>query len=354
MKSKILYIGKKILKPKSGADQVNKRNQIILEENFDVLYLPIVPGRFFKLYLRITDQYLKLIDKVIVNNEFEYVYIEQSTYGRACRYIKKKYPNLKIIIFFHNIELQYATEYIKTCGLKAIPFFLTIKYWEKKSCLYADYCITLNKRDTLLLNKIYGKKSSIELPTSFPDLFDEKKALSERGTIESYTIDYLFVGVSFFANIEAVQWFINNVMPRVEGHLHVIGNGMDKIKFENLSDRIHIHGFVDDLSEYYYKARMVISPIHVGGGMKTKTAEALMYGKTILGSKEAFEGYEIDENCMILCNTAEDYLYNISSFKNNLSKINPASRKLFLRLYSNNAIQKKFNLFLQSIKYNNL
>jgi len=37
----------------------------------------------------------------------------------------------------------------------------------------------------------------------------------------------------------------------------------------------------------------VILPIISGSGMKTKTAEALMYGKSIIGIKEAFEGYKM-------------------------------------------------------------
>ena len=68
-------------------------------------------------------------------------------------------------------------------------------------------------------------------------------------------IDYLFVGVSFFANVEAVQWFINNVMPMVDGHFHVVGKGMNKALFHNVTNRVHIHGYVDDLSDYYYRAR---------------------------------------------------------------------------------------------------
>lgn len=39
----------------------------------------------------------------------------------------------------------------------------------------------------------------------------------------------------------------------------------------------------------------MVMPIFSGSGMKVKTAEALMYGKFLIGTKEAFEGYEIDE-----------------------------------------------------------
>lgn len=42
--------------------------------------------------------------------------------------------------------------------------------------------------------------------------------------------------------------------------------------------------------------------------MKTKTAEALMYGKTIIGTKEAFEGYVLDEKAMKLCSNAQEFI----------------------------------------------
>lgn len=349
MKNKVLYLGKKIIKPESGADQVNKRNQTLLETYFEVVYLPTVSGKFFKLFLRITDRYLRLIDNMLLNNQFIFVYIEQSQYGRACKHIKKKFPEVKIVMFFHNIEVQYAYEYLKTSGVKALPFYVVIKYWEKISIKYTDYCFTLNERDSKLMDKIYSRKADLVLPTSFPDLYDERKAKDIEKQSAIQPIDYLFVGVSFFANVEAVQWFINEVMPKVSGHFHVVGKGMDKVHFENVTDNIHIHGFVEDISEYYYKARMVVSPVHVGGGMKTKTAEALMYSKTILGSPESFEGYEIDNECMFLCNSAEDYIYYITNFESNNKINNSASRKLFTSLYNNKTLQEKFNLFIQQI-----
>ena len=45
---------------------------------------------------------------------------------------------------------------------------------------------------------------------------------------------------------------------------------------------------VDDLAPYYKKAAAVIMPIFMGGGMKVKTAEALMNGKNYIWVKGSF------------------------------------------------------------------
>lgn len=346
---KVLYVGEKLTKVTGGADQINKRNQELLETEFEVKYLPMCSEKFDMVFLGIGNTYISLIRDELEYNYYDYVFISQSLFGRVCKYVKKRYPSVKIFVFFHNIEVQYAREYCKTCGVKAFPFYLMTKYWEYKSCEYGDYYITLNSRDSKLLKNIYGRSPDMEMPTSFSDKYDEQRALIVDSNNEILKIDYLFVGVAFFANTEAVQWFISNVMPNVEGHLYVVGRGMDKHQFKSLSSRVHIYGFVDDLSDFYYRARMIVSPIHVGGGMKTKTAEALMYGKTILGTSEAFEGYEYDKQCMYVCNTVEEYVNHIRLIKANQSTINRSARNLFVRYYSNDALKIKFHTFINTI-----
>jgi glycosyltransferase involved in cell wall biosynthesis len=52
---------------------------------------------------------------------------------------------------------------------------------------------------------------------------------------------------------------------------------------------------VEDLADLYRRADFVVAPIFSGGGMKVKTAEALSYGKTVVGTPEALRGYEVTE-----------------------------------------------------------
>lgn len=347
-KNKLLYIGSRINKPKDGADQVNMRNQKLLETIFKdgVDYVSSSkPSLLNKLFLGVTNNQIDEIDNQLKSGEYKKVFISQSLFGRAVKHIKTNYPEVLIYTFFHNIEIQYAAEYRKTAGLKSLPFYVAVKHWERICCKYTDVFITLNKRDSDLLRKIYGKHSNMELPTSFDDKFDQIKAECINAS-DFEPIDYLFVGVAFFANIQGVQWFIDNVIPYVEGHFHVVGKDMDKVEWKNLTPNVHIHGFVDDLSEYYYRARIVVSPIFVGGGMKTKTAEALMYGKTILGTSEAFEGYEINANCMKLCQNEQEFVKSCQEQKN-APLLCLAAREIFTDHYSNDIALHRLSKILK-------
>ena len=99
--------------------------------------------------------------------------------------------------------------------------------------------------------------------------------------------------------------------------------------------------------ENYYAADVVVMPIFSGSGMKTKTAEALMYGKNILGTKEAFEGYDMDSNCMYGCQTAEMFIDTFRSMGNNITSFNPHSRNLYLEKYSEKAVFDAFKKIFQ-------
>lgn len=87
----------------------------------------------------------------------------------------------------------------------------------------------------------------------------------------------------------------------------IIGKGFRTLKNDLECDNVKVIGTVEDVSEYFYRADFVIAPIFEGSGMKLKTAEALMYGKTIFGTTEAFSGYALDfDRVGGLCNTARE------------------------------------------------
>ncbi len=334
---KILYIGLKIDNTSGGAEVVNQRNQKLLEDiagKENLVYIaPHIRNLCAKFVFGITGKFLQKVGDTLSDGTFTHVFVSQSLLGRVTGYVARKFPEIKVVTFFHNIEIDYARAFLKVQGVKKAPFYLATMLWERCSVRYSDKLITLNGRDSRRLAEIYGKQSDLELPTSFEDKFNADKCTATAVSTDN-VIDYLFVGVAFFPNIQGVQWFIDQVLPNVPGNFYVVGKGMDAVAFKNLSARIHIYGYVPDLSDFYYRAKMVVSPIFSGAGMKTKTAEALMYGKTIIGTPEAFEGYDIDERCMILANNRQEFIDGIRvSFPQN-NVVNMAARKLFIQKYS--------------------
>ena len=93
--------------------------------------------------------------------------------------LKKVDRTIKIVVFLHNIEVEYARHRVKKEGWRYLPAYNATAYNEKLSLKYASRVICLNHRDSKLAGKIYGRTAtdrSIDLlPISFKDRFDRDK-----------------------------------------------------------------------------------------------------------------------------------------------------------------------------------
>lgn len=323
-------------------------NKIVLSSTKNKIHTAISELCLRSSYLSLSSE--KKILEIVKKRNYIFIFLDSSNYGRLAKKIKKINSEIKIFSFFHNIECDYVKAIIKT--EKAVLKYLNyIKlrssvYNEKLAIKYSDYLITLNSRDTRRLYEMYGGKSDLELPITFEDRYFKdiniKNSLNEKEYI-------LFVGSLFFANYHGIKWFIENVVPFINKKLLIVGKDFETKKLELERENVEVIGSVDDLTPYYLNASCMIMPIFEGAGMKVKTAEALMYGKTIYGTTEAFEGYEIEHDKVGgLCNTKEEFIKKINSDQN--IKFNEYSRKIFLEKYSFESSEEIFKKFLENNK----
>ena len=130
----------------------------------------------------------------------------------------------------------------------------------------------------------------------------------------------------------------------------IIGKGFETLKNDLECDNVKVIGTVEDVSEYFYRADFVIAPIFEGSGMKLKTAEALMYGKTIFGTTEAFSGYALDfDRVGGLCNTAREFIDKINGYPYPQRRFNEESRKIYEQNYSMEHSRHLFRMIFEKI-----
>ena len=271
----------------------------------------------------------------------------------------EKFRNEKIIVFAHNVEFLYIRQEIKKFNmLKRLAFYskvLLTKRNEKKSIKYSEMFFALNEHDSLEFDNVYGRFNKKILPMSMKDYCKATAALkTDGGNSEEYL---LFVGSDFYGNTDGIFWFIKNVLDYIPYKLIVCGYGMDKYNECFPGKNVVFYGYVNSLSEYYQDASIVILPIISGSGMKTKTAEALMYGKYIIGTREAFCGYDLEiDKVGALCDTKEEFIDIITKFHNEKHLLyNEYSRKVFEEKYSDEQVYKLFEKYIgEFLKYESL
>ena len=281
-----------------------------------------------------------------LRNNYDFIFFNGSLYNT---YEKLAYKQgIKTITFFHNIEKLYYQSRFKTeRNFLSFVFSKYIAYIENKAVSFTDFCIVLNDRDNSDLEKQYKRDADLILPISMPIL--DKSILNK--TLNCSKKYCMFLGSNFFANQEGICWFIENVMPYVNIELHIVGSICDFLenKYKNLKN-VFLEGYVDDTAMWYNSASYIVSPIFTGSGMKTKTIEALSYGKLILGTDEAFVGIKQSDinNCGVVCNTATDFIKQMN--EQHLDKyFYQGSYNVFLQSFSDKVVIEKLKDFFNRI-----
>jgi len=231
---------------------------------------------------------LEIIHEIEKNNH-QSIFFAGSNFGKAVKKIKRAFPKIEIFCFFHNCEYDFFKQRFKNHpGLKSFLVMLVNFIVEKQSCKFSSKIIALNQRDLDRLSKHFVFKQSFIVPMAIDEEIQNTQSLEP--SLSNYL---LFVGGDFYGNIEGIHWFVQEVMPALEDDLVIVGRGMEKFRETLSSSNIHVFGEQECLTSFYQKARLVIAPIFSGSGMKTKVAEALKFGKKIVGTQEAFTGYEV-------------------------------------------------------------
>jgi len=311
-----------------------------------------LPYIFANYYFGLTPRKARQICKIAENKDI--VFIDRSIFGILAKHLKRSGFSGKIITFFQNSEVVYY----QTRYPKHIPFrsFLLrcINRNDAYAMRYSDITVCLNRRDDDELLKRYGKRTNAVIPITVDDKFCRDVACNV-STENPPTA--LFLGSYMPANVDGILWFIENVLPHVDIRLQVVGKGVSKLKnhvetrhaLSLQKTKIEIFSDVEDVSPFFEHADFVISPIFKGSGMKVKTCEALMYGKTIIGTTESFEGYAVDfEKIGALANTKDEFIVAIQeiSLKNN-GKFNTYAREYFLQHHSSEVAKKIFEKLLR-------
>ena len=160
----------------------------------------------------------------------------------------------------------------------------------------------------------------------------------------------MFLGAYFPANVEGIEWFVKNVLPRVNIRMQIVGKGMDKLKEADwMRPDIEVLCNVPDLEPLFEAADIMVLPIFKGSGMKVKTCESLMYGKNIIGTPEAWSGYELDYSKAGACVIAPDeFVAAIEDFcRHPRPRFNAYSRDIFVSQYSADRMVARFRAVLE-------
>lgn len=286
------------------------------------------------------------ICSIIADNNIQFVFIDDSVYGKLVKSIKLMKENITVVSFFHDVKANLYPIWMKRekIWLKTIDMRIGLIN-EKESVLNVDANIVLNSTEDELLFRAYGKHADYYFPVCVEKEYNKY--------VDSYVKNgkkhILFVGTSYYPNLHACLWFSKEVIPHIRKYFdfYIVGKGLECLKTSIDDPDVHIIGFVDNICQYYQHADCVVAPLTDGGGMKIKTAEAISYGKVFIGSEESLRGYydilpqEIKERIVFCCNNVEEYREVFGLLRDqNINKCNDDLVDIYLSFFSTDAADK--------------
>lgn len=313
-----------------------------------VLYMP------FGYYFGLTPHRVREI--VSKAQAYDVVFIDRSVFGIVAKQLRASGYKGRIVCFFHNVETLYFSAKYAPKQFHIPPITLHLPNpmrWlvvpcanrnDRWSCHYADSTIALSRRDDEALFRLYGRHADQLIPItldSAPGVDDtaDPSALTAKRPL------CMFLGAYFPANVEGIEWFVRHILPKVDIRMQIVGKGMDRLRDADwMFSDIEVLSDVPDLRPLFEAADVMVLPIFKGSGMKVKTCESLMYGKNIIGSTEAWAGYELDyAKAGAFCATAQDFVDALNDFcQHPRPRFNAYSRQVFLENYSTDRMVDKF------------
>lgn len=339
-------LGKSILSVMSQMDDLEVE-EFVLAEDVDRGFGPVV-RRLAGYVNGATKGSIALLIDLVRTRQADAVWLNGSNLGRIAQALRAARPSTEILTFFHNCEARFFLGALRQRpSIRAVGVLVANAIAERLAVIHSDVRICLSERDSRMLRSLYGQGGSHILPMALEDQLEQGIDVSRAPPVQKYA---LFVGGSFYANRQGMEWYADNVAARAAMKVCVVGKG-----FESWKDRlekngnVEVIGRVDDLRPWYLDAQVVIAPIFDGSGMKTKIGEALMFGKRVLGTEEAFSGYEslvgVAGEC---CTTADQYVDALSREAERAHvTIDWRLRSIYLNQYSFEAAQRRLRGILR-------
>ncbi len=267
--------------------------------------------------------------------------------------IRKKSPATKIIV--DTVDIHFVRE-LREAQLKKDKQLekeaLERKEREIQVYRQADRLWVVTKEDRRHIESYVNKipidvVPNIHFPVKVEKQFEQ-------------TSDLLFVGnFGHPPNIDAVQYFVKEIFPSVKKELgnikfYIVGNNPPPEIQQLNGEDIVVTGFVPELKPYLVKARVSVSPLRYGAGMKGKIGEALSYGLPVVTTSIGAEGMQlIHEQHVLLADTADDFARQVIRLYKDRElweKLSQSGKQLIEDQWGPATTQKKLQNILTEVK----
>jgi len=153
---------------------------------------------------------------------------------------------------------------------------------------------------TLVVSEVEKRLLAADAPRATVEILSNLHRVAGPGLPFGQRHDLVFVGgFRHPPNVDAVQWFVSSVFPRVRESLpeirfHCIGGDVpDEIAALAARPGVIVHGHVPDITPHMDGARIAVAPLRYGAGVKGKVNLSMAHGQPVVATSCAVEGMHL-------------------------------------------------------------
>ncbi|HEX8028629.1 MAG TPA: glycosyltransferase [Vicinamibacterales bacterium] len=162
--------------------------------------------------------------------------------------------------------------------------------FERRAVRAASACLAVSEHDAAIARELLGATSVTVIPNGVDTSYFTPSSLEPEGG------GVVFTGrMSYPPNAEAASFFATKVMPLVRrdfpaARFHVVGSAPPPEVYALTSDAVVVHGHVEDVRPFLWRAEVVVAPIRSGGGTRLKVLEAAACARAVVSTTLGAQG----------------------------------------------------------------
>ena len=227
--------------------------------------------------------------------EFDLVFLHRyQTAERTLADIRQFAPQAKVVLL--NADLHYLRE-MREAELRGDPAAICEAERTRDRELAVMGAVDLVLTHSTVEQEILADALGADKVLLLPLIHDAEPTPAGFG--ERRSIGFIG-GFAHPPNVDAVDWFLDEVWPRVRAvderaEFALAGSKMpDRFRKLHGRDGISVLGFVESLPEYFNRIRLSVVPLRVGAGAKGKVAASLAAGVPCVSTPVGVEGMQLE------------------------------------------------------------
>lgn len=315
------------------------------------------PAVFWKSYSK---EMMNAAGEITERGRYDLVIAEFSEMGQYL-YKNPCFPAVHKIISCHRCMTDSYQKY-NVLGevrlrlhLKSIPQLRGLQKYEFDMYRSVDRILVLTPQDRFTM-QYYAQDLAISVAPAGVDI----RYLQAHPPVPKEPIILMTGFMGDPANEDGVKWFYHHVWPNLsrqhpEVKFYIVGAGAGRSlrRLAEKDRRIIVTGEVKDLRPYRNRARVFVSPVRLGSGLRTKVLEAMAGGPPVVSTSLGMAGIEAQTgvNCFV-ADTPDIFAQNIEWLLNDralAARMTRAASELVAKKHSLESGLNRFEKIITSV-----